>query len=55
MLKGKSLWEYTNLFSLIEFEKNDKTILKYFQQILKCIAMFLINIENFKNLKYHTY
>ena len=57
MLKSKSLWEYTNLFSPNQFEKNVKTILKYFQQILnklKCIAMFLINIENFKNLKYHT-
>ena len=30
MLKGKSLLVYTNLFSLNEYEKNDKIILKYF-------------------------
>ena len=32
MLKGKSLLEYTNLFSPNENEKNGKIILKYFQQ-----------------------
>ena len=31
MLKGKSLLENTNLFSPNNYEKNDKTILKYFQ------------------------
>ena len=31
MLKGKSLFEYTNLFSPNDYEKNDKIILKYFQ------------------------
>ena len=31
-LKGKSLLEYTNLFSPNEYEKNGKIILKYFQQ-----------------------
>ena len=31
MLNGKSLLEYTNLFSPNEYEKNDKMILKYFQ------------------------
>ena len=31
MLKGKSLLEYTNLFSPNEYEKNDKIILKHFQ------------------------
>ena len=30
MLKGKSLIEYTNLFSPNDFKQNDKTILKYF-------------------------
>ena len=30
MLKGKSLLEYTNLFSPNDYEKNDKIILKYF-------------------------
>ena len=31
MLKGNSLLDYTNLFYAKEYEKNDKTILKYFQ------------------------
>ena len=31
MLKGKSLLDYTNLFSRNDYEKNDKIILKYFQ------------------------
>ena len=31
MLKGKSLLEYTNLFSPNEYKKNDKVILQYFQ------------------------
>ena len=31
MLKGKSLLEYTNLFSPKEYEINNKIILKYFQ------------------------
>ena len=30
-LKGKSLLEYTNLFSTNEYEENDKTILKHLQ------------------------
>ena len=31
MLKGKILLDHTNLFSPNEYEKNDKTIIKYFQ------------------------
>ena len=31
MLKGKSLLDYTNLFSPNDYERNDKVILKYFQ------------------------
>ena len=31
MLKGKSLRDYTNLFSPNDYEKNDKIILTYFQ------------------------
>ena len=31
MLKGQSLLGYTNLFSLNEYEKNDKIILNHFQ------------------------
>ena len=29
MLKSKSLLDYTNLFSSIEYEKNDEMILEY--------------------------
>ena len=31
MLKGKSLPDYTNLFSPNDYEKNEKIILKYIQ------------------------
>ena len=31
MLKGKSLLDYTKLFSPNDYEKNDKILLKYFQ------------------------
>ena len=31
MLKGKSLLDYTNLFSPNEYEKNDTMTLKYFE------------------------
>ena len=54
-LKVKSLLGYTNLFPPSNYERNDKTILKCFQQNLnklKCIVMFVINIENLKTLKY---
>ena len=33
MLKGKSLLNYTNLFSPNDYEKNDKIILNNFQQL----------------------
>ena len=33
MLKGKSLLDYTHCFSLNDYEKNDKIIMKYFQWI----------------------
>ena len=31
MSKGKSLLDYTNLFSSNDYEKNDKILLKYFE------------------------
>ena len=34
MLKGASLLEYTNLFSLNKYEKNEKIILIYYQENL---------------------
>ena len=33
MLKGKSLLDYTNLFSPNDYEKNDETILTYSQPL----------------------
>ena len=57
MLKGKSLQDYTNLFSANNYEKNIKIILKYFQQLKRWkhnIALFAVSIEKLKNLKYHT-
>ena len=35
MLKGKSLLEYTNLFSPTDYEQNDKIILRYFQYLFE--------------------
>ena len=53
MSKGESLLEYTNLFSSNKYRKNDKTILKYFQQNLnklKCIAMFTVTGHEYEKL-----
>ena len=44
MLKGKSLFEYKNLFSPNKYKNNDKIILKYFPQNLsklKSIVTFM--------------
>ena len=54
VLKGKSLLDYTNLFPPNDYDKNDKIILKYFQQLKRWknyIAIFVVSIENLKNLK----
>ena len=61
MLKGKSLLDYTNLFSPIKYEENDRITLKYSQQILKrlrlkkYILLFVLNIKNLKTVKDHTF
>ena len=44
-LKDKSLLEYKNLFSPNDYENNNNISLKYF-------ALFVVSIENLKNLKY---
>ena len=59
MLKGKSLLDYTNLFSPNDCEKIDKLILKYFQQLKTLrwknyIPLFAVNLKSLKSLKYHT-
>ena len=57
MLKGKSLFDYTNFFSPNDFEKNCKIILKYFK-LLKIwrnyIALLPASKVYLKNLKYYT-
>ena len=56
MLKGKSLLGYTNSFSRNDYEKNDKVILKYLQQLKiwkNCTALFVVSVENLKILKYY--
>ena len=58
MLKGTSLLDYKNLFSPNDYEKNDKIILKYFQQIKRLkdyIALFVVSMKNLKNLTHHTF
>ena len=58
MLEGKSFLNYTNLFSPDDYENNDKITLKCFQLLKRWknyILLFVVGIENFKNLKYHTF
>ena len=54
-LKSKSFSEYRNSFSLNKYKKNDKIILKYFQQLKKVkmkksIALSILH-RKFKNLE----
>ena len=54
MLKGKSLLDYTNLYTLNDYEKNRKVILKYFQYLKwwnYYITIFAISIEQLENEK----
>ena len=51
MLKGKSLLEYTNLFSPNEYKKNDKMILKYFQQNLNKLKLCCNVCNEYRKLK----
>ena len=49
----KDLLEHTYLLSLNDFEMNDEIILKYIQKNLnklKCMIMFVMNVENLSNL-----
>ena len=45
MLKGKSLFDYTNLFSPNDYDKNDIIILKYFREDLNNFKMYC-NVYN---------
>ena len=51
MLKGKSLLEYTNLFSPSEYEKNDKIIVKYFEKIFKMKKIYCAVCGKYKKSK----
>ena len=42
MLKGKTLLDYTNLFSPNSYEKNDKIILKHFQELKKMNEIYCV-------------
>ena len=42
MLKGKSLLKYTDLFSPDDYEKNEKIILKYFQELKKMKKLYCV-------------
>ena len=56
ILKGKTLVDYTNLFSPNVYKKNDK-ILKYFQELKRwqnCVVLFVVVVEKFKNVEDHT-
>ena len=55
MLKGKSLLEHTNLFSPNDYEKNNNSkILSITKKMKTYITLFVVYIENLKNLKYLT-
>ena len=58
MLKGKNLLDYTNLLSPNDYEKNDKIILEYFQELKRrknYIALFVVSVEYLKILKYQRF
>ena len=48
MLKGKSLLDYANLFSPNDYQKNDKIILKYFQDEKKMKKIYCIICGKYK-------
>ena len=55
VLKGKSLLDYTNLFSPNDYEKNDNTkIFSILKRWKNYTALFVLSIKYMKNLKYHT-
>ena len=55
MLNGESFLEYTNLLSPNEYEINDKVISSKKVKMKKSMVLFVINIENLKTLKNHTF
>ena len=54
MFKGKSFFEYTNLFSPNDYEGNDNIqIFSKLKRWKNIVVLFAVSIENLKNLKYH--
>ena len=51
ILECKSLVDYTNLFSPDKYEKNDKIILNYFQELTGQDVLFVFSIGILKILK----
>ena len=49
MLAGKTLLDYTNLFSVNDFKKNDKIIYKYFKEKYQTKNSRLKKIDETKN------
>ena len=59
MLKGKSLLDYKNLFSLNDYKQNDEIILKSFRQLKQLrrknyTVLYLVVIKSLKKVKLHT-
>ena len=51
LLNGKSLLDYTNLFSSNNYEKNWKIILKYFQQLKKMKKLYCITCSKYRKFE----
>ena len=50
MFKCKSLKDFTNLFSLNNFKKNDEVNLKYLVKLNRCINIDMAIVETTKNI-----
>ena len=53
MLKGKSLLEFTNLFSPNYYEKNDKVKIKIFSTIKKMKKLYCVICSKHKKFEKH--
>ena len=51
MLNDKILLDYSNLFSPNEYKKNDKIILKYFQEDLNELKLYRNVCNQYRKLK----
>ena len=51
ILKSKSLLDYTNLFSLNDYEKNDKIVLKYFPLTKKLKKIYCVICSKYRKFE----